>query len=479
MSRGVSLNDSIEPPATKGTSGNGQAVSRLTRNFSASLLSKASVAVCRVGLVPVLLSFLGAEQYGKWLLLSAVPSWLALSNCSIGSVAGNAMTLHAAEGNYHESRRVFSTTLVALALFAGVGLIIACVLVWLVWTEIVVLPGQTPAAAHATAVAIALLCGSVFVSFFAEPFAARLRAAGRADLGIAAGGMMPWIEAACCLAALAMKADFVSLAVATFVSRCLFVALNWVISRSAHRQLYFSWPDVRASLVFPLLSKGLAYQALPLGHALSNQAMLWVVGAAIGPLAVAVFGTARTMVRLGTQVMELINSAVWPELSLLLGARNHRHAAALHRGAAAFTIGAGLATAIGVTVAGPAVFQIWTLHELSVSHGLMAIFGISMMLQSLWHASLIVQLAANQHEGVAVRYVLAALLAVLLCYPLGSLCGIYGAACSTLIIDAILIPYSIVKALKITHDTLPEFAGGLLPAARAGVARMRRSMVAG
>jgi O-antigen/teichoic acid export membrane protein len=452
---------------------------RLSRNLSASLLAKASVSIYRVAIVPLLIWFLGAERYGEWLLLSAVPSWLSLSNCSIGSVAANAMTLHAAEGNYHESRRVFSTTLVSLALFAAAGLVVACMLVWLVWAEVVVLPGQTPAAAHATAVAIAVLCGSVFVGFFAEPFAARLRAAGRADVGIAAGGTMPWIEAGCCLAALAVKADFVSLAVATFVSRCLFVALNWLISRSAHPELYFSWPDVRASLILPLLSKGLAYQALPLGHALSNQAMLWVVGAAIGPLAVAVFGTARTMVRLGTQAMELINFAVWPELSLLLGARNHRQAAALHRAAAAFTIGAGLATAIGVTVAGPAVFGFWTLHELSVTHGLMAIFGISMMLQSLWHASLIVQLAANEHEGVAVRYVLAALLAVLLCYPLGRLWGNYGAACSTLIIDSILIPYSITKALKITHDTLPEFAGGLLPAARAAVAHMRSSIVAG
>jgi len=454
-------------------------VGRLSRNLSASLLAKASASLYRIAIIPLLIWFLGVEQYGEWLLLSAVPSWLALSNFSIGSIAANAMTLHAAEGNYRESRRVFSTTLVALALFAAAGLVIACMLVWLVWAGIIVLPGQTPAAAHGTAVAIALLCGSVVVSFFAEPFAARLRAAGRADVGIAVGGTMPWIEAACCLAALAVKADFISLAVATFVSRCLFVALNWLISRSAHPELYFSWPDVRASLVLPLLSKGLAYQALPLGHALSNQAMLWVVGAAIGPLAVAVFGTARTMVRLGTQAMELINFAVWPELSLLIGARNHLQAAVLHRAAATFTIGAGIATAIGVTVAGPAVFSIWTLHELSVTHGLMAIFGLSMLLQSLWHSSLIVQLAANEHEGVAVRYVLAALVAVLLCYPLGRFWGIYGAASSTLIVDAILIPYSIAKALKITNDTLPEFAGGLLPAARTGVARMRSSIAAG
>ncbi|MEI6657220.1 MAG: hypothetical protein WCO76_01660 [Planctomycetota bacterium] len=452
---------------------------RLTRNLSASLLAKASVSIYRVAIIPLLIWFLGAERYGEWLLLSALPSWLSLSSFSLGSVAANAMTLHAAKGDHREARSVYSTTMVALAVFAAVGVAIAAALLWLVQAGIMTLPGRSVAVPGSTLMAIGLLCGSVFVSFFAEPLAARLRAAGKADVGIALGGTMPWIEAACCVFALIVRADFVSLASATLVSRCLYVAVNWWISRRAHDELYFSWPDVRASLIAPLLSKGLAYQALPLGHALSNQAMLMVVGAAIGPMAVAVFGTARTMIRLGTQAMELINFAVWPEMSLLLGSGDYLQAATIHRTAAAFTIGTGIATAIGATLTGPWVFGIWTLHELSVTHGLMAIFGLSMLLQSLWHASLIVQLAANQHEGVAVRYVLGALLAVVLCYPLGRLWGLYGAAGSTLVVDALLIPYSIAKALRITHDTFGGFVGGLVPAARAGVALARSHVVAG
>jgi O-antigen/teichoic acid export membrane protein len=452
---------------------------RLTRNLSASLLAKASVSIYRVAVIPLLIWFLGAERYGEWLLLSAIPSWLALSSFSLGSVAANAMTLHAAKGEHREARGIYSTTLVALAAFSVSGTLLAGGILWLAWAGALTLPGQSFDVSGSTLLAIALLCCSVFVSFFAEPFVARLRAVGQADIGIALGGTMPWIEAACCGVALMVRADFVSLAMATLIARCLYVCVNWWFSRRAHEELRFCWRDVQTSLVAPLLSKGIAYQALPLGHALSNQAMLMVVGAAIGPLAVAVFGTARTMIRLGTQAMELINFAVWPEMSLLLGAGDYMQAAALHRAAAAFTISAGVATALGAALVGPWVFDVWTLHELSVTHGLMAVFGLSMLLQSLWHASLIVQLAANQHEGVAWRYVGGALLAVLLCYPLGRMWGLYGAAGSTLIVDALLIPYSLAKALTITHDTMVEFVGGLLPAIRAGLSRARRHVVAG
>ena len=452
---------------------------RLTRNLSASLLAKASSSLYRIAMIPLFIWFLGANRYGEWLLVSSIPSWLALSNLSLGSVSANAITLHTARGDHREARGIYSTTIVALAIFSAGGLIIASILLWIVYSGTLAPPKPLVTAAGSTLLAIGLLSLSVFVGFFAEPFSARLRAAGRADMAIKVGGAMPWIEAGCYMPVLFWHADFVNLAAATLVSRCLFVTLNWWISRKAHSELYFSRTDVRISLIAPLLSKGLAYQALPLGHALSNQAMLMVVGAAIDPIAVAVFGTARTMVRLGTQAMELINFAVWPEMSLLLGAGEYRQAAVVHRAAAACTISTGIATAIVAMAAGPWIFDIWTLHELSVTHALMAIFGLSMLLQSLWHASLIVQLAANEHEGIAARYAFGAFVSVLLCYPLSRIWGIYGAACSTLVIDAMLIPYSVTKSLHVTHDTFAEFTRGLVPAMRAGLARARRHLVAG
>jgi len=225
------------------------------------------------------------------------------------------------------------------------------------------------------------------------------------------------------------------------------------------------------------LRKGVAFQAFPLGNALSNQALLMIVGTALGPVAVAVFGTARTMARLGTQFMELINHAVWPEMTLLLGSREYVKAAAVHRAAAAYTVALGAITAIGAIVVGPWIFGIWTLGELSVSHSLMVIFGTAILLQSIWHASLIVQLAVNEHEGVAVRYVFGALAAVVCCWPLSKAFGLYGAAASSMVIDAILIPYCLVKALAITHDTLPQFLAGLVPAARHGLASVRKRVV--
>lgn len=446
---------------------------RLKRNAAASFVAKGSAAAYRIAVVPLLLWHLGAEKYGDWLVISALPSWLALSSFSLGSVASSEIALEVARGDELGAKRTYSTTVAALLLVSVVGIAIVGVFLFLIasgslWVD---LQRFQPWPALAT---IGMLAAAVFISLFAEPFAAKMRAAGRADLGIQLNAALPWIELACCAVALTVSATIVSLAAATLVSRLIFVAYSWRVSQKANAAIYFQWADVRLDRVWPLLRKGVAYQALPLGHALSNQAMIMVVAAALGPVAVAVFGTARTMARLGVQGMELINFAVWPEMTLLLGGRDYARAAAVHRAAAAYTVAAGTFTAIGAITVGPWLFKTWTVGELSVTHSLMAMFGSAIMLQSIWHASLIVQLAVNEHEGVAVRYVIGSLAAAICCWPLSQAFGLYGAAASSMVIDAILIPYCLVKALAITHDTLPQFLAGLVPAARHGVDIVRK-----
>lgn len=450
--------------------------SRLIRNTSASIACKSSVIICRVASVPLVLWFLGAEQYGEWLLISAIPSWLALSSFSLGSVSSNEITLKFASGDELGARQTFSTTLIALMLVSLAGVVVVGLGIIVLARGSLVFDAVRlqPLPALMT---VGVLAMAVFVGFFGEPFVAKLRAAGQADLGIALNGALPWIELGCSAVALCISASFMSLAAATLVSRVLFVALSLVLSMKAAVGVYFDWGAVDLSQIGSLLRKGFAYQAFPLGNALSNQGMLMVVGAALGPLAVAAFGTARTMARLGTQVMELINHAIWPEMTLLLGSRDFVRAASVHRAAAAYTVVLGTITAIGMVTTGPRIFTIWTLGELSVSHALMAIFGLAIVLQSIWHASLIVQLAVNEHEGVALRYVIGSLAAVFCCWPLSQAFGLYGAAASSMVIDAILIPYCLVKALAITHDTFPQFLAGLLPAARHGLASVRKRVI--
>src|SRR5665647_450785 len=81
------------------------------KNASAQIISKASSSVIRLLQVPLLIHFLGVEDFGRWTVLYTIPSWLAFTNLGFGSVGANQMSMFVANGDLQNARKVFSTTL--------------------------------------------------------------------------------------------------------------------------------------------------------------------------------------------------------------------------------------------------------------------------------------------------------------------------------------------------------------------------------
>ena len=59
---------------------NGSVTHRLMRGFGANALGPVVTAIIQLGSVPIFLHAWGAAKYGDWLLLSAIPSYLSLSD---------------------------------------------------------------------------------------------------------------------------------------------------------------------------------------------------------------------------------------------------------------------------------------------------------------------------------------------------------------------------------------------------------------
>lgn len=64
-----------------------QVKTALVRNALSGGLGKISIVCLRLVQVPLLLAGLGVDEYGRWLVLASLPSWLALANLGVGSVA--------------------------------------------------------------------------------------------------------------------------------------------------------------------------------------------------------------------------------------------------------------------------------------------------------------------------------------------------------------------------------------------------------
>jgi len=223
-----------------------------------------------------------------------------------------------------------------------------------------------------------------------------------------------------------------------------------------------------------------AFLGFPAGNALNLQGTLLAVGYALGPVAVVVFGTARTVSRVALQMVSMVNGTFEPELSIAFGARNYDLTRRLQRRACQFALIIALAVVIAMMAAGPWFLTHWTGGHVPPSRGLLSILLIVVILYSLWSTSSTLLTATNQHQRLATYFIFGTSATCVLCFFMAKAYGLYGAAISLLLSEIVMNVYVLPASLRIAHDTFPAFIASMLdypqflrPAAL--LARIRRS----
>ena len=432
----------------------------LIRNSLASGWGKISTVLFRLIQIPVLLSFLGVEDYGRWLVLYSFPSWISLANLGFGSVASNEMSMASAAGNIGKARTVYSTTLALVAAIFVAGLLLVSGIVPFLPSEQLL---KLPAERH-TEITLVIIWFTIstLLTFFGEVYEARFRSARKAHMPVILYSFRPWFELLGMVIVLKFSHRFDYLAIAVLCTTLLYtIAMKWLSYRSI-KEITFSTSDIRKEQLRPLFKKGLSFQAFPLGNALIFQGNILVVQVILGPVAVAIFGSVRTLVRSINQMFELVNQVMWPELSLLFGVGDYPRIARLHRIGVAVSISAAIVCVASLAIFGKPLYAFWTHNSIPLQQSLLLLFLLPIPFNALWFTSSVIHMASNQYEGLAVRYIIAMVLAIIACGVMSHFFGIEGAAVSTLISDIVLIPYVLKESLHLTKDTWAGFKTGIM-----------------
>jgi O-antigen/teichoic acid export membrane protein len=213
-----------------------------------------------------------------------------------------------------------------------------------------------------------------------------------------------------------------------------------------------------------LFRPAIAYMAFPVGSAFSLQGMTIVVSAAMGPIAVVMFSTVRTLTRFVYFMATMIAYSIWPELSAAFGAGNRLLARNIHRCACQASLGLSLAGMLFLEVFGTRIYGYWTHHNVVMDHRLFHLLLLQVLANSLWYTSAIVSIACNRHERQAAVYLVATALSLPAAYLLISQFGLTGVGISLLSVDVFMVGYVFKQSLALLHENLGDFALSLFRA---------------
>jgi O-antigen/teichoic acid export membrane protein len=428
---------------------------RVRRRFTAVFVGRGLIAARQVMIIPLMLRAWGADYYGAWLILSSIPTFMAMSNLGVGTSARSRGTLEVAAGHISEAR---STIKLGTTIVAAVGLI--AVLVGYVGVNLFSEP-QSPLhiVEHASAV-VAVLMATTFIQMLAAPLDAVWIGSGRAAFSQNSFNLLNIATIASMAGLLSMGSSAITMSLVLLTITVLWAGTYIFLSRRALALLSLDndrpvrRPNPKRNVV-DLVWQGLGYQAGSLWQAILFQGSIVVAGTLLGTAGAALWGSMRAVVRSGNQFLELIGQTAAPEFQLAYAQKNYDKLGKDYR----LALLAGLAVASSMVVFllifGRPIFDWWTHNSFHLSYSAWTVLCLSLLPYSLWWNGGVLQLGVNRPWLVNVYGVGSAALSVGLMRVFGSGGIVFFSACALLfdsMMAAFVLPHSWRMLAKVADN---------------------------
>lgn len=405
---------------------------RLANGVGANLLDRLAVSVVQIASVPALAGTWGASKYGLWLMLSTVPSYLALSDLGFATAAGVQMTMHVARGEHKRAVAVQHSARLALSI---VGILLASA-IWLA-----VLFGLIPANAFGASadlhvpLTIAVLSTYGVLVLQGGIAAVTLRSDGLYATGSVITTIINVVEQAVMVFCVLYGGGLLAAALCLLLCRACGVVLlgqavkkkmPWVPSGFRHANL----ADLKA-----LYGPAQATVAITLANASFLQGITLAVGFAATAASVPVFNVTRTMVRLGIQMTNVLSSALAPEFSAKFASGEQKTLAIMIASVLIFSFVILVPAAVIMMIFGRTIVDLWSVGKIQATQPIVVVMSVVMIFNGAWMPISAMIVSTNKQSSFSYYFFGFAVSSVVMAYFLALLYGPLGGAIANLALD--------------------------------------------
>ncbi|GAB3252244.1 hypothetical protein GCM10027347_11190 [Larkinella harenae] len=433
---------------------------RVLKSLGASAFGQASQILIQLVSVPVLIHYWGLIYYGEWLLLFSIPSYLTLSDVGITSALSNELLIDVSRKEYVKAARLLGNGITSIMVFGSLGSgLIAAILYgadFTTWLKISQVGGSE------AWLTVLLLMGYVVMLLQQELLSTVPRSEGDNASGRIWITLTRLLEFGVVVALVRLEGQAVVVALGYLLVR----ALSWSVMLLVYRQRF---PWVRQVTVgwFPLaqirhlLSPSLAFFGFALANAMILQGSTLLIGAFMTPVQVVIYTALRTLSNFIRQLMNLLTSAIWPELTRALVAHDFSKAVVLHRRVCQVAFWISLLGLLLLELANGPILAVWTNGTVQPVQPVFTLLLLATLPYSLWLTSATIAISVNRHQSIALSFVLSSLGALLAAAWLVPRYGLTGMAAGLLIGDCVMLFPVFRNSLSIL---LEERVSKLLPA---------------
>ena len=408
---------------------------------------KVLLTVQRVIEVPLLLKFWETNLYGEWLVISAIPNYLSITDGGFTISGMREMSARSAAGDKNGANKVFQSLLVLLFIIA-IGLII------LISILLPILPLQKwmSLSIISPAQIMFVFVFDIFLGFYQALFTGAFWCEGNYPRGMVIINTFTFFRFMTFIVVVMLGGSPFAGAFSMLVVRVISTIVMGISLKKTLPWVEFGYKNASKQVIMHLLSPSLASILIPLGRALNIQGLRLIVGIVMGPASVVTFSTLRTLARATMQIRSMVDQVAMPEISAAYGKGDPSLARKLllnSTQAAFWLVGA---SSILLGIFGGVIIRMWTGGRIDMDWTLYLAMLIAGIVNAFWNSSVVVLAAINQHQRVAVMYNLVyGLLTCILAYISAKYFGLIGIAIILILSEAITTLFVIPQVVSVSQ----------------------------
>jgi O-antigen/teichoic acid export membrane protein len=266
-----------------------------------------------------------------------------------------------------------------------------------------------------TTVVFILLLFNIFVKMYSGVYHGVFKATSLTHIVIMTDNIVRLVELVILFAGIILKLDIITIliiyslpAFAGMLFKHLFARRIFVAKFSFH---YFDFTTFKS-----MIKPSVAFMLMPLGFAVSNQGLVFVVNALLGPVVLVAFTTTRTLVNFLRGLMNMLATAINPEITAAYGRNDKKTMINIYYRSLIITFAITLAGIIALLFVGKPVYLAWTKHTVMFNEGFFIGMLFVLLISCLWGLSSIVPLATNTHGQFTIAFLISQVAGVVICY---------------------------------------------------------------
>ncbi|AMN80355.1 MULTISPECIES: lipopolysaccharide biosynthesis protein [Pseudomonas] len=386
--------------------------------------------------VPVLIASWGFGAYSEWVVLSAIPTYLALSDLGVTTAASSKVVIWHERGRLRVARAVYSTSF-AFLLLAGFSVLLLAV-GSLAFFDLFSLLNLKSIRSGDGVLILSALTGYSLLCLLTNMISIRYRAFKVLPLSSFIMNVIRMLEWSAALLCAYLTQSLVATSLMLLAVRLVGLVSKNLIANRLGITLRFNPSMIGKRAFVTLIKPSIASLAFPIGLALNVQGLIILLSVLLSPAHAAIFGLYRTISRVLVQFSTVVNQSLWPEISYAFSIGDNQLVRKMIRYALKFSLPIACVMGALVVVYGGTIFDVWSGRKDDYSSSIMLVLIIGALTHVAWQVYWVALMATASYASFAVVFMLVSIASSLAVFCLAQDYGLLG-VCYVLVATEVVL----------------------------------------